>query len=125
MTDPVLSRLLSERDAILDRLFTFVRHPSVGADPSFADGMRGAQDFLLERLEQLGFHNVQRLEAGGQPAIYGEWLGAPDRPTFLVYGHYDVQPPDPLEKWVTPPFEPTIRGDRVYGRGSRRIKRRA
>jgi acetylornithine deacetylase/succinyl-diaminopimelate desuccinylase-like protein len=117
MTDPVLSRLQGEREAILARLDTFVRHPSVGADPAYADGMKGAQSFLLDRLEAMGLRNVQRLEAGGQPAIYGEWLDAPGKPTFLVYGHYDVQPPDPLEKWSTPPFEPTIRNERIYARG--------
>jgi acetylornithine deacetylase/succinyl-diaminopimelate desuccinylase-like protein len=60
---------------------------------------------------------VRRLEAGGQPAVYGEWLDAPGKPTFLIYGHYDVQPPDPLDKWATPPFEPTLKGDRIYARG--------
>jgi acetylornithine deacetylase/succinyl-diaminopimelate desuccinylase-like protein len=117
MTDRVLSRLQAEREAILARLDAFVRHPSVGADPAYAKGMEGAQSFLLDRLRALGLRNVQRLEAGGHPAIYGEWLDAPGKPTFLIYGHYDVQPPDPLEKWVTPPFEPTIRNERIYARG--------
>jgi acetylornithine deacetylase/succinyl-diaminopimelate desuccinylase-like protein len=79
--------------------------------------MWGAQEFLLGRLEATGFNNVQRLEADGQPAIYGEWLGALGKPTFLIYGHYDVQPPDPFEKWSTPPFEPTIRNEQIYARG--------
>jgi acetylornithine deacetylase/succinyl-diaminopimelate desuccinylase-like protein len=117
MNDPVLDRLISDREGILSRLYEFVRHPSVGADPAYAAGMRGAQEFLLGRLEATGFNNVQRLEADGQPAIYGEWLGAPGKPTFLIYGHYDVQPPDPFEKWSTPPFEPTIRNERIYARG--------
>jgi len=117
MTDPVIVRLVEERDTIIDRLFAFVRHPSVGADPAYADGMRGAQEFLLERLKGIGFSNVRRLEAGGYPAIYGEWLAAAGKPTFLVYGHYDVQPPDPVDKWATPPFEPTVRNDRIYARG--------
>ncbi len=117
MSDPVLARLMAGREGILSRLFEFVRHPSVGADPAYAEGMRGAQDFLLRRLEAIGLRNVQRLEAGGHPAIYGEWLGAPGKPTFLVYGHYDVQPPDPFEKWSSPPFEPTVRNERIYARG--------
>jgi acetylornithine deacetylase/succinyl-diaminopimelate desuccinylase-like protein len=117
MSDPVLARLKADREGILSHLYTFVRHPSVGADPAYADGMRGAQDFLLDRLQALGLRKVQRLEAGGQPAIYGEWLGAPGKPTFLIYGHYDVQPPDPFEKWSSPPFEPTLRNERIYARG--------
>lgn len=117
MTDRVLSFLQEEREDILARLDAFVRHPSVGADPAYSEGMEGAQSFLIDRLQALGLRNVQRLEAGGHPAIYGEWLDAPGKPTFLVYGHYDVQPPDPLEKWSTPPFEPTIRDGRIYARG--------
>ena len=117
MTDPVLNRVRQERASILTRLDAFVRHPSVGADPAYDAGMRGAQSFLLDRLREIGFCNVQLLEAGGQPAVYGEWLDAPGKPTLLIYGHYDVQPPDPLEKWETPPFEPSIRNDRLYARG--------
>ena len=56
-------------------------------------------------------------ETDRHPLVLGEWLGAPGAPTILVYGHYDVQPPDPLEKWLTPPFEPTVRDDRLYARG--------
>ena len=100
MSDRVVDRLAGDRAAILRRLFDFVRHPSVGADPGFANGMRGAQDFLVEQLRAFGFCKVQLLEAGGQPAVYGEWRDAPGRPTLLVYGHYDVQPPDPLELWA-------------------------
>ena len=117
MSDPVLEKLLGDRDAIIARLFDFVRHPSVGADPAYSAGMDGARYFLLERLRALGFRNTQSLEAGGQPAIYGEWLDAPGKPTFLVYGHYDVQPPDPVEKWASPPFEPTVKDGRIYARG--------
>ncbi len=66
--------------------------------------------------------NVQLLEGGGQPAVFGEWLGAPGRPTLIVYGHYDVQPADPLELWDTPPFEPTERNGRLYARGASDVK---
>ncbi|MET0428992.1 MAG: dipeptidase [Microvirga sp.] len=113
----MLDRVRHERAAILSRIDAFVRHPSVGADPAYGEGMRGARSFLLDRLREIGFRNVQLLEAGGQPAVYGDWLDAPGKPTFLVYGHYDVQPPDPLEKWETPPFEPSIRDGRIYARG--------
>lgn len=118
MSDRVLAHLEADRDAIRERLFSFIRHPSVGADPAYDAGMKGAREFLLGFLREAGFAKVRLLEAGGQASVYGEWLGAPGRPTFLVYGHYDVQPPDPLEKWSSPPFEPTVRDERVYARGA-------
>lgn len=118
MTDPVLDYCLSERGAYLARLIAFIREPSVSTDPTFEAGMEGARQLVEARLATAGFDNVQRLEAGGHPAIYAEWLGAIGRPTFLIYGHYDVQPPDPLDQWQSPPFEPAIRDGRLYGRGA-------
>src|SRR5216683_4125344 len=110
MSDAVIAHLAAQRDAILDRLKTLLRIPSVSTDPAFAPDMQAARDFLLDRLRAIGLHNVQPLDGGsGQPAVFGEWTGAPGRPTIIVYGHYDVQPPDPLELWRTPPFEPTER----------------
>ncbi len=72
---------------------------------------------MERRIAEAGFLNIRRLEAGGHPAVFAEWLDAPGRPTILVYGHYDVQPPDPLELWHAPPFEPAEREGRLYGRG--------
>ena len=113
-----------EKDAILDRLCTLIRFPSVSTDPAFAEGMRGAREFLLDRLRSIGLTEVRLLNApGGQPAIYGAWTGAgPDKPTIMIYGHYDVQPADPLELWHSPPFEPTIRDGRLYARGASDVK---
>ncbi|WBV41819.1 dipeptidase [Pseudoroseomonas cervicalis] len=122
MSQAVAEQLLSQKDAILERLIALLRLPSVSTDPAYAEGMRATRDFLLQRLEELGLRQVQLLEGGGQPAVYGEWLGAPGRPTILVYGHYDVQPPDPLEQWVTPPFEPSLRDGRLYARGASDVK---
>ncbi|MCQ4160562.1 dipeptidase [Roseomonas sp. GC11] len=122
MTQAVADHLLAQKDAILERLKALLRLPSVSTDPAYAAGMAAARDFLLERLRALGLSQVQALEAGGHPALYGEWLGAPGRPTLLIYGHYDVQPPDPLEQWVSPPFEPTIREGRLYARGASDVK---
>ncbi len=118
MSDAVLHYLEAEKPAILQRLFELVRIPSVSTDPSYQKDMSHVCKVLLERLRDMGLANVRRLAAGGQPALYGEWLEeAGDRPTLLVYGHYDVQPPEPLELWLSPPFEPEIRDRRVYGRG--------
>ncbi len=103
--------------AALDDLKAFCRIPSVSTDPDFATGIRQAAAFVADRLRKAGFSAVERLDNGGHPAVYGEILSDPVLPTYLVYGHYDVQPPDPLEKWKTPPFEPDERDGRLYARG--------
>jgi acetylornithine deacetylase/succinyl-diaminopimelate desuccinylase-like protein len=107
-----------DRDAVVARIAALVAQPSVGADPAFAAGMEGARRLLEARLAELGFTGARRLTGGGHSALYAERLDAPGRPTLLVYGHYDVQPPDPLGLWRTPPFEPTLRDGRLYGRGA-------
>jgi acetylornithine deacetylase/succinyl-diaminopimelate desuccinylase-like protein len=124
MSERVAAHLAAQRDQILDRLLTLIRFPSVSTDPAFAEGMRGARDFLLDRLRAMGMQDVRLLEApGGQPAVFGAWLGAgPDKPTIMIYGHYDVQPADPLELWTSPPFEPAIRDGRIYARGASDVK---
>ena len=122
MSDAVIAHLASQRDAILERLQALLRVPSVSTDPAFAPEMQRAREFLLQRLRDAGMQNVQLLDGGGQPAVFGEWLGATGRPTLIVYGHYDVQPPDPLELWETPPFEPSIRNGRLYARGASDVK---
>lgn len=122
LIQPVLAHLDARQPLIAHWLKAFLRIPSVSADPAFAPHMARARDFLCERLRRDGLHNVQLLEGGGEPAVYGEWLGAPGKPTLLIYGHYDVQPADPLELWRTPPFEPTQVGDRLYARGASDVK---
>jgi acetylornithine deacetylase/succinyl-diaminopimelate desuccinylase-like protein len=124
MSERVAQYLAGQKDAILDRLMTLIRFPSVSTDPAFAEGMRGARDFLLNRLREIGMADVRLLDApGGQPAVYGAWTGAgPDKPTIMIYGHYDVQPADPLELWYSPPFEPTIRDGRLHARGASDVK---
>jgi acetylornithine deacetylase/succinyl-diaminopimelate desuccinylase-like protein len=122
MSDAVIAYLARERDAILERLKRLIRIPSVSTDPAFAPEMTAARDMLLARLRDAGLNDVQLLESEGQPAIYASWLGAPGKPTLIVYGHYDVQPADPLELWRTPPFEPTEIDSRLYGRGASDVK---
>ena len=117
MSDRVLDHLLGDHDGIVSRLIEYARIPSVSTDPAYAGGMAAARKLLLDRLEAAGFNNVEEIAAGGHAAVYAEWLGLPGAPTYLVYGHYDVQPPDPLDKWHSPPFDPQIRDDRLYGRG--------
>ncbi|MEW9920253.1 M20/M25/M40 family metallo-hydrolase [Marimonas sp. MJW-29] len=120
MTDPVLAHAHAHETDLVEGLKTLVSFPSVGADPAMAEGMENARRFVEARLEAMGFDNRQRLtpaDGSGQAAIYGERLDAPGKPTILVYAHYDVQPPDPLGKWDSPPFEATERDSRLYGRG--------
>ena len=79
----------------------------------------GRPSSLPAQLRHAGMRNVGLIEKEGRnPLVYGEWLDAPGKPTLLMYGHYDVQPPDPLDEWKSPPFEPEVRGDNIYARGA-------
>jgi acetylornithine deacetylase/succinyl-diaminopimelate desuccinylase-like protein len=122
MEDVVVAALDEQRPAIEERLKELVRLPSVSADPAYAKGMADTRAFLMQRLRDLGLSDVQELDGGGHPAVYAAWTGAPGRPTLIVYGHYDVQPPDPVELWQSPPFEPTVRNGRLYARGASDVK---
>jgi acetylornithine deacetylase/succinyl-diaminopimelate desuccinylase-like protein len=106
------------RSTYLGQLQELLRIPSVSTDPARRSDVRKAADWVAERLRQAGCTEVEIAETAGHPIVYGEWLGAPGRPTILVYGHYDVQPVDPLELWETPPFEPTVKDGRIYARGA-------
>jgi len=101
-----------------DELLHFLSIPSISSLPSHAGEVQRAAQWVAERLTAAGLEQVQILPTGGHPVVYGEWLHAPDKPTVLIYGHFDTQPVDPLELWDHPPFEPTIRDDRVYARGA-------
>jgi acetylornithine deacetylase/succinyl-diaminopimelate desuccinylase-like protein len=112
------SWLGENRQRLLDELLDFIAIPSVSTDPAYADGMVRAAELLQARLRRIAMRDVQLLDGGGHKCVYGSWLDAPGQPTILVYGHYDVQPPDPLELWETPPFNPTIRDGRIHARGA-------
>src|SRR3954468_4658041 len=101
----------------VEKLKEYVRHGSVSADPQFKAGMVGAQQFLTSLLTEIGF-KVELVPTSLHPVLVAKRGDNPAWPHVIIYGHYDVQPPDPLDKWTTPPFEPTIRGDRIYGRGT-------
>lgn len=95
----------------------FIRHPSVSADPAFREGMHGARDFIAGLLGQIGFA-VEIVPTPLHPVILAERTGPAEWPHVIIYGHYDVQPADPLNLWTTPAFAPEVRGDRLYGRGA-------
>ena len=106
-------------EQILETLKEFLRIPSVSTDPDHARDVRRAAEFVRSHLIGSGIADARLIEADGRhPLVYGEWLSAPGKPTLLLYGHYDVQPPDPLDEWTTPPFEPSIRNENIYARGS-------
>ena len=105
-----------------EELLDLLRIPSVSTDPERAGEVRRAAEWVAARLRRAGMTDVRLLETGGHPAVYGEWLGAPGRPTVLVYGHFDVQPADPLHLWTHPPFEPAVVEGRVYARGATDMK---
>ncbi|MBV6431649.1 MAG: Succinyl-diaminopimelate desuccinylase [Bryobacteraceae bacterium] len=102
----------------LEELNAFLRIPSISTSPEHAADVRRAAGYVAARLTEAGLENVAVIPTEKHPLVYGEWLGAPGRPTVLCYGHYDVQPPDPLELWDSPPFEPTIRGGNLHARGA-------
>ncbi len=109
----------SHQDEFLEELRDFLRIPSISTQAEHASEVRRAADWLRDRLLEAGFPLAEVVDTPGHPVVYAEWLAAdPDAPTVLVYGHYDVQPPDPVELWDTPPFEPTVVGDDLYARGA-------
>jgi acetylornithine deacetylase/succinyl-diaminopimelate desuccinylase-like protein len=117
LNERVLAYLRANHDRILGELKEFAAIPSVSTDPAHASDMQAAAEWVAAALAAAGPITVRTIATPGNPVIYGEWLGAPGKPTVLVYGHYDVQPPDPLEKWTSPPFVPTVRDGRLYARG--------
>jgi acetylornithine deacetylase/succinyl-diaminopimelate desuccinylase-like protein len=103
----------------MDDLFRFLRIPSISADPAHAPDVRRAAEFVRDWLSGAGLEHTQLIEKNGaHPLVYADWLHADGRPAILLYGHYDVQPPDPLEEWISPPFEPTVREGNLYARGA-------
>ena len=106
------------REQGLKELDAFLRIPSVSADPERADDVRRAAGHLAEQLERVGLENATIIDTAGHPVVYADWLRAPGKPTVLVYGHYDVQPVDPLELWTSPPFEPIQQDGLLLARGS-------
>ncbi len=114
----VFARLERERERHLEELFEYLRIPSISTDPAHRDDVARCADWLLARLSEAGLA-TEKIATAGHPLVYGEWLGAgPSAPTVLFYGHYDVQPPDPLDEWRHPPFEPTLEGEQVVARGA-------
>ena len=102
----------------LEDLKAWLRIPSISTLPEHASDVKLAAEYAANQLRQMSFEGVELIATQGHPLVYGEWMHASGKPTLLIYGHYDVQPVDPIELWQSPPFEPTVRGDNLYARGA-------
>ncbi|GAB4144752.1 MAG: dipeptidase [Bacteroidia bacterium] len=108
----------ANKDRFLNELFDLLRIPSVSADPKYKDDVIRTAEAVKKQMAAAGAEQVRLIETGGYPVVYGEKIIDPNLPTVLVYGHYDVQPPDPLELWTSPPFEPVIRKTEAHPEGA-------
>lgn len=106
------------KSEFLEGLKAFLRIPSISTLSEHKPDIRRAAEFARDELLAAGMTSAELIEGDGNPLVYAEWLGAPGKPTILFYGHYDVQPAEPLDEWKTPPFEPDVRNDNIYARGS-------
>lgn len=119
MVKEQLQYLSDHRQRLVNELFEFLSIPSISTDSQYKDKVQLAANFVEEYLRKIGFKEVQQYDTGGHPLVYASYLEAgPEAPTVLLYGHYDVQPADPIDEWTSPPFEPEIREDRIFARGS-------
>jgi len=118
MSAAIAASAAAQSDAVRARSEQLIRLTSVSTDPAYEAGMHATREYLLAWFREIGLQGVQQLDGGGHLALYGAWTGAPGKPTLLIYGHYDVQPPDPMDEWINPPFEPTERNGCLFGRGA-------
>jgi acetylornithine deacetylase/succinyl-diaminopimelate desuccinylase-like protein len=112
------SYLDANQDRFLNELIDFLRIPSVSALPAHAADVQRAAEWVAARVTAAGLENAQILPTGGHPVVYADWLHAPGKPTVLIYGHFDVQPVDPVHLWTHPPFEPHVEDGKIYARGA-------
>ncbi|MFI5341374.1 MAG: dipeptidase [Candidatus Methylomirabilales bacterium] len=116
--DPAITYIQERRDAFVEELKTFCRIPSVSTKSEHKADMQKAAEWLADSMRAIGLERVQIMPTAGHPVVYADWLHAPGKPTALVYGHYDVQPAEPLDLWITGPFDPTVRDGELYARGA-------
>src|SRR5499427_5678948 len=116
--DNVVDFINVNRDRYLEELKALLAIPSISALPQHAADVNRCADWCADEMRRIGLQNVKLIPTPGYPVVYGDWLGAPGAPTILFYGHYDVQPVDPLALWESPPFEATVRDGEIYARGA-------
>jgi acetylornithine deacetylase/succinyl-diaminopimelate desuccinylase-like protein len=118
MSSPAVTYARENQSRFLAELKDFLRIPSISTEEEHKEDVRKAASFAADELKRIGFNNVEIIETKGHPLVYGDWLHAQGKPTALCYAHYDVQPAEPLEEWLSPPFEPTERNQNLYARGA-------
>jgi acetylornithine deacetylase/succinyl-diaminopimelate desuccinylase-like protein len=116
--EKIVDHINVNRDRYVDELTKYLAIPSISALPQHKDDVRRCAEWTQAEMERIGLQNVRLEETPGHPIVYGEWLGDHDAPTILFYGHYDVQPVDPVDLWTSPPFEATVRDGEIYARGA-------
>jgi acetylornithine deacetylase/succinyl-diaminopimelate desuccinylase-like protein len=114
----VIDYINTHRDRYVDELKQYLAIPSISALPEHKADVRRTAEWSADEMRRIGLQNVRLIETPGFPVVYGDWLGAEGAPTILFYGHYDVQPVDPVELWESPPFEATVRDGELYARGA-------
>ncbi len=118
MESRILEYIEKNREYFLEEVKKVIRIPSISTQPDKKGEVLKAADYELHHFKTIGLENCRLLQIDGNPLVYGDWLHAAGAPTILIYGHYDVQPPDPLDQWASPPFEPTVRDGNLYARGA-------
>lgn len=116
--EPIIEYIKSNQNKFVEELQSFLRIPSISTLQENTNDMKQCAAFVADKLKLAGMSRVEIFPTEGHPLVYGEWLGAPGKPTVLIYGHYDVQPVDPIELWESPPFEPVIKDDKIFARGA-------
>jgi len=118
MASPAVDYARGNQQRFLNELKNLLRIPSISTLEEHKSDVQKAAEFVASELRRIGMEHVEVIPTKGHPLIYADWLNAPGKPTALCYAHYDVQPPDPLDEWVSPPFEPTERNNNIYARGA-------
>src|SRR6266702_7718299 len=118
MASPAISFAKENEKRFLEELKELLRIPSISTLPEHRSDIDKAAGFVAAELKRIGIEHVELIETVGHPLVYGDWLHAVGKPTVLIYAHYDVQPAEPLDEWVSPPFEPTERNQNLYARGA-------
>src|SRR5204862_4165821 len=116
--DAIIDFINTYRDRYVEELKAYLAIASISALPEHAADVKRAAEWSADEMRRIGMQNVRLVETPGYPVVYGDWLGAEGAPTILFYGHYDVQPVDPVDLWESPPFEATVRDGEIYARGA-------